>query len=113
TIWKKETSSLYAARDSRSRTPSNGTVGWCTRQTAVMSSTRMSWSGSTDGRPCAAPTSLQGGDTMSAITKVTRRMSYEEILEGLGQRHQMILEALRERPRSTARELALFLWERK
>jgi len=49
---------------------------------------------------------------MSAITKVTRRMSYEEILEGLGQRHQMILEALRERPRSTARELALYLWER-
>src|SRR5690606_3546169 len=74
---------------------------------------RMNWSGSTDGRPCAVPTSLQGGETMSAITKVTRRMSYEEILEGLGQRHQMILEALRERPRSTARELALFLWERK
>jgi len=49
---------------------------------------------------------------MSAITKVTRRMSYEEILEGLGQRHQMILEALRERPRSTARELALYLWEK-
>src|SRR5690606_42139329 len=50
---------------------------------------------------------------MSAITKVTRRMSYEEILGSLGPRHQMILEALRERPRSTARELALFLGERK
>ena len=50
---------------------------------------------------------------MSAITKVTRRMSYEEILGSLGPRYQAILEALRERPRSTARELALFLWERK
>lgn len=50
---------------------------------------------------------------MGSITLETRRMSYEEILAGLGKRHQMILEALRERPRSTARELALFLWERK
>jgi len=50
---------------------------------------------------------------MSAITKLTRRMSYEEILGSLGPRYQAILEALRERPRSTARELALFLWERK
>jgi len=40
-------------------------------------------------------------------------MSYEEILGSLGPRYQAILEALRERPRSTARELALFLWERK
>lgn len=50
---------------------------------------------------------------MGAITKITRRMSYEEILGNLGERHQMIIEALRERPRSTARELALHLWERK
>jgi len=50
---------------------------------------------------------------MSAITKVTRRMSYEEILGSLGPRYQAILEALRERPRSTARELALYLWGRK
>ena len=50
---------------------------------------------------------------MSAITKLTRRMSYEEILGSLGPRYQAILEALRERPRSTARELALYLWERK
>jgi len=40
-------------------------------------------------------------------------MSYEEILGSLGPRYQAILEALRERPRSTARELALYLWERK
>ena len=49
---------------------------------------------------------------MGSITLETRRMSYEEILAGLGKRHQMILEALRERPRSTARELALYLWKR-
>ena len=49
---------------------------------------------------------------MSAITKVTRRMSYEEILGSLGPRYQAILEALRERPRSTARELAMYLWKR-
>ena len=49
---------------------------------------------------------------MGSITLETRRMSYEEILAGLGKRHQMILEALRERPRSTARELALYLWEK-
>ena len=50
---------------------------------------------------------------MGAITKITRRMSYEEILGNLGERHQMIIEALRERPRSTARELALYLWEQR
>ena len=49
---------------------------------------------------------------MSAITKLTRRMSYEEILGSLGPRYQAILEALRERSRSTARELALYLWKR-
>jgi len=50
---------------------------------------------------------------MSAITKMTRRLSYEEILGSLGPRYQAILEALRERPRSTARELALYLWEQR
>jgi len=50
---------------------------------------------------------------MSAITKLTRRMSYEEIIRSLGPRYQAILEALRKRPRSTARELALYLWERR
>lgn len=49
---------------------------------------------------------------MSAITKLTRRKSYKEILENLGPRYQAILETLRERPRSTARELALYLWEK-
>src|SRR5690606_9843043 len=49
---------------------------------------------------------------MGSITLETRRMSYEEILAGLGKRHQTLLEALRERPRSTARELALYRRQR-
>lgn len=49
---------------------------------------------------------------MSHITMETRRMSYEEILEHLRPRHQAVLEALKESPRSTARELALSLWKK-
>lgn len=49
---------------------------------------------------------------MGKITLETRRMSYEEVIGSLGERHRLVLEALRERPRSTARELAMYLWKR-
>ena len=47
------------------------------------------------------------------ITQETRRESYKEVKKSIGDRQQMILDALRERPRSTARELALYLWEQR
>lgn len=47
------------------------------------------------------------------ITQETRRESYKEVKKSIGYRQQMILDALRERPRSTARELALYLWEQR
>lgn len=50
---------------------------------------------------------------MSAITKVTRELSFKEIKKTLNTRQAMIMEALRDRPRSTARELALYLWEQR
>ena len=55
--------------------------------------------------------STKGGKLMSHITMETRRMSYEEILEHLRPRHQAVLEALEESPQSTAREIAVALWE--
>lgn len=45
------------------------------------------------------------------ITQETRRESYEEVKKSIGYRHQLVLNALRDRPQSTARELALYLWE--
>lgn len=47
------------------------------------------------------------------ITKVTRRQSYQEIKKTMSTRRQIILDALRKRPRSTARELAQYLFEQK
>ena len=41
---------------------------------------------------------------MGKITLETRRMSYEEVIGSLGERHRLVLEALRERPRSTDRK---------
>lgn len=46
------------------------------------------------------------------ITRETRRKSFQEIKKSLPERQAMILDALKDRPQSTARELALYLWKR-
>lgn len=49
---------------------------------------------------------------MNPVTMETRQLSYEEVLENLGARHQAVLEALEESPQSTAREIAVALWKK-
>lgn len=46
------------------------------------------------------------------ITRETRRMAYDEILETLGPRYRAILEELKESGEATARELAVSLWQK-
>lgn len=46
------------------------------------------------------------------ITRETRRMAYDDILETLGPRYRAILEELKESGEATAREIAVSLWQK-
>lgn len=45
------------------------------------------------------------------ITQETRRQSYDEILETLGKRHQMVIDALKDHGPGTANEIAKYLFD--